>query len=474
MYTYVNDFSELSRWIRDEVELTKTIKNGQRGNGAKHVQEWLCLHGFPVEIDSWFGDATEFALKRFQDLNELMPDGEAGPLTYAALVKPMTDILVQFDTTGMSIGQAVAAMSQRHLAVHPREVGGQNAGPWVRFYMKGYDGDPYPWCAGALSVIIAQAAECLGQPNPVEYTVSVDVLAKNAQANGVFVKESEVDPANIPPGSIFMHRRRINDWNHAGIVLNASSSQYTTAEGNTNDNGSANGYEFISRSRGYTNYDFVVFDTSEANDVAPRDFVGNQIDIRRHFFDEATFETYGTFFALWDGWISAGHVADAAADGVPPFASEPLVKWPIVDDGLLNAAFPNEIDRINVDKLDAALYNCHVPTDQPAQLQDNQLVTVHGFPAGSAFMSSREGYVYLRASNERKWIIAITSPSEPVTSGMSGGVVLDVQTGDPVAIIVERNSKSDIDGDQIPMEHSLRVISLHDVWRAINDSSGFV
>lgn len=476
MYTYVDDLSDLGRWIRDEVVFAETVSDGKRGNAAKHVQEWLCLHGFPVVIDSWFGAASEFALKRFQDQNFLTVDGQAGPVTYAALVKPMTDILQQIDTTGMSMGKAIATMSRRHLAAHPREIGGENAGPWVRLYMKGNEGVIFPWCAGSLSVIVEQAAECLGQASPINYSVSCDILARDAKDNGLFVKESAATPAEIPPGSIFLHRRTVNDWNHAGIVLDAGEIQFTTVEGNTNDNGSVNGYELISRSRGYDEFDFIVFGQEAEIDIVPLEIAGRaEVDIRRHFYDEATFETYGSFFAHWGGWITAGHVTDAADDLVPPFASAPLTAWPIVtSDGLLDTQFPDPIDLENVNKLDASLFGCTLPSQKPAQLLENQRVTIHGFPAGSSFMSTREGAVYLRGSTERKWIIEITSPSEPVTSGMSGGAVLDAATGEPVAIIVERNGKADIDGDTIPMEHSLRVISLHDVWQAITDAGGFV
>lgn len=53
---------------------------------------------------------------------------------------------------------------------------------------------------------------------------------------------------------------------------------------------------------------------------------------------------------------------------------------------------------------------------------------------------------------------------------MSGGLVLDRATQKPVAIIIERNSKADLDIDP-EQDHSLNVVSLRDVWDALGEDA---
>ena len=45
---------------------------------------------------------------------------------------------------------------------------------------------------------------------------------------------------------------------HTGIVVQAGPDTFKTIEGNTNDDGSAEGYEVCARVRGYTGIDFIV------------------------------------------------------------------------------------------------------------------------------------------------------------------------------------------------------------------------
>ena len=47
--------------------------------------------------------------------------------------------------------------------INPREIGGQNMGPWVRLYMDGREGAEFPWCAGFVCFVLAQACEAMGR-----------------------------------------------------------------------------------------------------------------------------------------------------------------------------------------------------------------------------------------------------------------------------------------------------------------------
>ena len=57
-------------------------------------------------------------------------------------------------------------LAGQHLAQGPREVGGDNRGPWVRAYMGGQDGKWARWCAGFVSTLLAQGCAALKIQTP--------------------------------------------------------------------------------------------------------------------------------------------------------------------------------------------------------------------------------------------------------------------------------------------------------------------
>ena len=169
--------------------------------------------------------------------------------------------------------------------------------------------------------------------------------------------------------------------------------------------------------------------------------------VRRHFFNEDGFQTYASFFQAWNGWITAGHVLDENRDRIPPFADGDVEKWPA--------------------GLDAALLGCALPTASPADPWPGQSVRCIGFPAGSAHYATRDAKIYLeRPGNPNTWIAHILSPDEPVVTGMSGGAVQDMLTGQMIGIIITRNSPADLNADRDPDE-SFDFVSLAGVWRAL-------
>ncbi len=171
------------------------------------------------------------------------------------------------------------------------------------------------------------------------------------------------------------------------------------------------------------------------------------LDIRRYFYNEPGFQTYGSFFAHWDGWVTAGHVISEAGGKLPSFAGKMTADWP--------------------GGLDAALLGCRLPARKPAEPVRGQDVICIGFPAGSDVAARRRGKVYFRRS-DTSWIAHIISPDEPVVSGMSGGVVLDAKTQEPIGIIITRNSPADLNNDRDPDE-SCDFTALCDVWQAVKN-----
>ena len=242
--------------------LDRSHKRGDSGDKVRLIQEWLCLHGFSIPVDGEFGAATDLAVKQFQQKMSLAVDGEVGNNTFSILVQPMVRAIekMQAVRSHTSIGSLVAAYAMQHLRQSPREVGGQNMGPWVRYYTGGYQGKEYAWCAGFVCTILRQACETLELEMPVPFTLSCDTLAIEAKKAGLFVPETEArGKARI--GSLFLVRRTDSDWTHVGIVTQAQADAdaFSTIEGNTNDSGDREGYEVCERARGYGKKEFIVW-----------------------------------------------------------------------------------------------------------------------------------------------------------------------------------------------------------------------
>lgn len=242
------------------------IKRGDKGKQVKLVQEWLCLHGILVDIDGdkqggGFGPATEAAVREFQNRHiRTKVDGIVDEITMNALIRPLSDAMAQVAQVApaTNIGLTVCRTAQRHLAMHPREVGGQNMGPWVRAYMDGHEGKEFAWCAGFVCTILKQAFEAHGQKPPFPKTYGCDLLAQmNANqlvrpANGL-----EAHRFALRPGTIFLIRKTETDWTHTGFVTNFHDNYFNTIEGNSNDEGSREGHELCARTRGYARKDFI-------------------------------------------------------------------------------------------------------------------------------------------------------------------------------------------------------------------------
>jgi len=242
-----------------EWDFEQAIHEGSSGRRARLVQEWLCLHDLRVVVDGQYGPATAAAVRQFQNRHQLSSTGNVNQATFQALVEPLIKAREPVPATG-GIGRMVVAYAKRHLAQRPREVGGQNMGPWVRLYMKGNEGSPWPWCAGFVSFVVRQAVDTVAAPMPFRPTFSCDLLAADARQRGSLVSDRQLDSASdIPVGSVFLNRRVGGDWTHTGIVIGVAADTFETIEGNTNDAGDREGYEVCRRVRGLKDKDFVVY-----------------------------------------------------------------------------------------------------------------------------------------------------------------------------------------------------------------------
>lgn len=124
--------------------------------------------------------------------------------------------------------------------------------------MQGNEGVAFPWCAGFVTFVMEQASQTLGHTKPIEGSFSCDSLAAQAKAADRLVAESDATPERLPAGSLFLVRRTATDWTHTGMLTEAHADSFDTVEGNTNDEGSREGFEVCSRLRGYKSKDFIL------------------------------------------------------------------------------------------------------------------------------------------------------------------------------------------------------------------------
>jgi hypothetical protein len=159
-----------------------------------------------------------------------------------------------------SFDATVRAVAEQHLREHPIELGGANSGPWVRAYMDGHQGPAWPWCAGFVTFVLKQAALIHGSAAPIQGSVSCDVLQAQAEKKGRYVAGSSIGSlgsAGLGECCIFLVRNTATDWTHTGFAMDMKNDSFATIEGNTNDEGSREGYEVCNRVRGKSDKDFI-------------------------------------------------------------------------------------------------------------------------------------------------------------------------------------------------------------------------
>ena len=249
--------------VQKELAFDGVIRKGDIGPRVRRVQEWLKINGFGTGIDADFGDATKKCVTRFQHSKELQETGEVDQQTWNLLVDPLVKALAPLNfTSGTKLSEAVLRVAEQHLRQHPIEVGGDNRGPWVRVYLDGNEGLSWRWCAGFVTFVMKQACMELGQSLPIAGSYSCDSLAYQAKQTDLFVPGADVESGSVAwsalgPAQIFLVRRTPTDWTHTGFSFDGAATVFSTIEGNTNEDGSANGFEVARRIRSVPKKDFI-------------------------------------------------------------------------------------------------------------------------------------------------------------------------------------------------------------------------
>lgn len=242
---------------------TDLAKSKSNSAAIRRAQEWLNLQDCVTPIDGGYGDSTKEQVRRFQEKNGRPQTGEIDAETWALLTEPMRRALAPLQLpAGASLEDAVIAAARQHIAQKPTEIGGNNRGPWVRLYMKGDEGEAQKWCAGFVSLMVAQACRDLGIKLPFKRQVGVDALVADAKASGRFIGEKDVkDPvlrrSRVTPGMLFVVRASPTDWTHTGIVLQLKDTTFDSLEGNTGGDGGTDGPNARIGNRSYAGKDFI-------------------------------------------------------------------------------------------------------------------------------------------------------------------------------------------------------------------------
>lgn len=256
-----------------KIELTRSGFPFQVGTtpaeDARRVQEWLSFHGHSLAIDDDFGQATQRAVSAYERQIGLPETGRVSAELFRLLTEPMQRALRKpVLPAGTVFAKWVLMVARQHLDEHPLEIGGDNCGPWVRLYMEGQQGHKQYWCAGFVTTMLQQAEALSGSAKPLPGAVGCDELATQASARGRLLSAADTLRAgNLPKTEgqgcwIFLARNQHNaaDYVHTGLALEFDATTFKTIEGNTNDEGSRNGYEVCSRTRMTANYDFIRLD----------------------------------------------------------------------------------------------------------------------------------------------------------------------------------------------------------------------
>jgi hypothetical protein len=213
------------------------------------IQKQLLAKGCgPLIVDGDFGNETFRAIKLFQTRNTdaignpLVADGKIGPITWTILFGP-ENVVVSTTATSSLLAEAIKQAVSRIGVVEDPAF--SNRGVEVDKYLRSVslnpEGNHYSWCMAFVYYCFNEAAKTLSQNNPLVKTAGCLDHWNRAKCSKVIKADATQNPSLVKPGSIFIIDHG-GGSGHTGIVESVSSGFLSTIEGNTNNNGSANGF----------------------------------------------------------------------------------------------------------------------------------------------------------------------------------------------------------------------------------------
>ena len=231
------------------------VRMGDSGIGVKQLQEFLSLAGYKIKIDSDFGSITLDALNQVQKRFGFESKDSLDELLFYWLARKfflLDGILPPFMKLSHEnlLREAILWLAWQAVDVNAREVGGQNMGPWVRYFMGGYEGRPYAWCAGFATNVVLEAGERFHVPDEEMPFTKVYWGCTQFAKDMTIADRLGGDDDMIRRGDLFLIPSSPGNYSHVGIVASQDQSgRILTIEGNSNDEGSYEGYEACIRSR---------------------------------------------------------------------------------------------------------------------------------------------------------------------------------------------------------------------------------
>ncbi|MFC2107549.1 peptidoglycan-binding protein [Bacteroidota bacterium] len=250
----------LKKHYQNELKLSQAIKLGDTGPDVSKIQEWLNLQynskntpATAIKIDGIYGPQTQNAILEFQENNNLRQTGIVDTTTFFLLSKPLYDAFNYKPVNTENISELIVMFARKHLKCRPRELNKRNNGPWVRSYMNGNEGQNYPWCMGFAQTILDQAYSCINKKftEVIPKSISCTEVGNYGLKNNKLIRNTEIKSNlhKIKPGSLILKSISKNQWSHTGIIISINQQKIETIEGNTNKDGSSEGYTVCQHKR---------------------------------------------------------------------------------------------------------------------------------------------------------------------------------------------------------------------------------
>lgn len=154
----------------------------------------------------------------------------------------------------VTLGQLAVQKARESLGVR-EDKPYRNRGKWIDIYTGFLGLVGVPWCAAFVAFKIHQAAKQMGIKSrwpKAPWAASCDAVYRWALRNGLILAKPE-------PGCVFLVGSPA-DYTHMGFVERVRGMMCDTLEGNTNDDGSREGYEVCARSRPSAQLTFIKID----------------------------------------------------------------------------------------------------------------------------------------------------------------------------------------------------------------------
>lgn len=248
---------------------------------VRRLQTWLVVRGYCIwvnpanapGIDGDYGPGTQAGVEAFARSNGIAP--LVDDRFWFRLTSPML-AASSYVPTAKTLGDAIVQVAEVHVQQQAREArmvvdgrlaGADNSGPWPAVYNRNANRDP--WCQGFVLAMIDQASRALGVA-PVfspaiggrAWNLWVPDMVTEARRLGRFVSGHDT-ARRVGPGSLFFAQGYVQGdggrvWSHVhiGIVSADMGDTVYTIEGNTNDNGSSNGWLALKCKRSRAGLDF--------------------------------------------------------------------------------------------------------------------------------------------------------------------------------------------------------------------------